>query len=90
MEVSGQINAPAALPSRKDPWYQLDRELSGLHGRSGCGGEEKNSQPLSEIEPPIIRPVAQRYMTDTEQFICDLLVTHLTLNSSSSSFSFSL
>jgi hypothetical protein len=29
-------------------------------------------------------------MTDTEQFICDLLVTHLTLNSSSSSFSFSL
>jgi hypothetical protein len=27
----------------------------------GCGGEEKNSQLLLELEPPIIQPVAQRY-----------------------------
>jgi hypothetical protein len=28
------------------------------------GGEEKNSQPLPGIEPPIIQPVAQRYTTE--------------------------
>jgi len=27
---------------------------------SGRGGEEKYSQPLPELEPPIIQPVAQR------------------------------
>jgi len=26
--------------------------------RSGRGGEEKNSQPLSGLEPPIIQPAA--------------------------------
>jgi hypothetical protein len=28
--------------------------------RSGHGGEDKNSQPLPGLEPPIIQPVAQR------------------------------
>jgi hypothetical protein len=37
----------------------LDRRLGGLRSRSGNGGEEKNSQPLAGIEPPIIQPVAQ-------------------------------
>jgi len=31
-----------------------------LHSRSGGGGEEKNSQPLPGLEPPIIQPTAQR------------------------------
>jgi hypothetical protein len=36
--------------------------LGGPQNRSGRGGEEKNSQPLPGIEPPIIQPVAQRYL----------------------------
>jgi len=32
--------------------------------RSGRGGEEKNSQPLPEIEPSTIQPVTQRYITE--------------------------
>jgi hypothetical protein len=40
------------------------RRLGGLQSRSGSGGEEKNSQPLLGLEPPIIQPVAQRYITE--------------------------
>jgi hypothetical protein len=50
MEVSGQLHVPAALPQGKNPWYSLDRKLSGTQSRSGRGGEEKNSQPLPGIE----------------------------------------
>jgi hypothetical protein len=32
--------------------------------RSGRGGEDKHSQPLPGLEPPIIQPVAQRYTTE--------------------------
>jgi hypothetical protein len=46
------------------PWYPLDRMLGGPHSRSGRGGEEKNSQHLSVLEPPIIQYVAQRYTTE--------------------------
>jgi hypothetical protein len=35
----------------KSPWYPLDRRLGGPPSRYGPGGE-KNSQPLTEIEPP--------------------------------------
>jgi hypothetical protein len=48
----------------KRPWYPLDRRLGGSQIRSGRGGEEKNSQPLPVLEPPIIQPVAQRYTTE--------------------------
>jgi hypothetical protein len=41
----------------------LDRRLGGPHSQSG-GGEEKTSQPLQGLEPPIIQPVAQRYITE--------------------------
>jgi hypothetical protein len=53
MEVSGQLHAPATLLQGKNPWYLLDRRLGGPQSRSGCGGEEKNSQPLPGVEPPI-------------------------------------
>jgi hypothetical protein len=33
------------------PWYPLDRRVGGLQSHSGRCGEEKNSQPPSEIEP---------------------------------------
>jgi hypothetical protein len=38
-------------PQGKSPWYPLDRRLRGPQSRSGRGGEEKNSQPLPQIEP---------------------------------------
>jgi hypothetical protein len=48
-------------PQGKSPWYALDRRLGGPQSRSGRSDVEKNSQPLPGLEPPIIRPVAQRY-----------------------------
>jgi hypothetical protein len=53
MEVSGQLHAPAALPpppQGKSPWYPLDRRLGEPQSRSGCCGEEENSQHLPGIE----------------------------------------
>jgi hypothetical protein len=51
MEVSGQLHDPAALPPGKEIRYPLDRRLGRPQSRSGSGGEEKNSQPPSRIEP---------------------------------------
>jgi hypothetical protein len=42
----------------------LDRRLSGLQSRFGCVDEEKNSQLLPGLEPPIIQPVAQLHITE--------------------------
>jgi hypothetical protein len=64
MEQSGQLHAPAALPQRKSPCYPLDSRLGGPQSRSGRGGEEKNSQPLPGLKPPIIQPGAQSYTTE--------------------------
>jgi hypothetical protein len=71
MEVSGQLHAPAALPPGKEPlvWYPLDRRLGGPQSRSGRDGEEKNSQPLPGLEPPIIQPIAQLYTTELSQLL---------------------
>jgi hypothetical protein len=46
----------------KSGWYPLDR-LGGPQSQSRYGGEEKNSQLLLELKPPIIQPVAQHYTT---------------------------
>jgi hypothetical protein len=35
-----------------------------LQSHSGRSGVEKNSQPLSGLEPPIMQLVAQRYITE--------------------------
>jgi hypothetical protein len=43
----------------RSPRYPLDRRLGGPQSRSGHGGEEKNSQPLLELESSIIQPVVQ-------------------------------
>jgi hypothetical protein len=48
----------------------MDRRLGRAQSRSGRGGEEKNSQPLPGLEPPIIQPVAQRYTTELSRFLC--------------------
>jgi hypothetical protein len=47
-------------PQGKSPWYPLDSRLDGPQSRSESGGEEKNSQPLPGLEPPIIQLVVQR------------------------------
>jgi hypothetical protein len=43
----------------KSHLYPLARRLDGPHSRSVRGDEEKNSQPLSGLEPPIFQTVAQ-------------------------------
>jgi hypothetical protein len=48
----------------KRDWYPWDRKLGGHQILSERGGEEKDSQPLPALEPPIIQPVAQRYTTE--------------------------
>jgi hypothetical protein len=64
MEMSGQLHAPTALPPVKQPWYPFNRRLGGSQSRSGSSGEEKNSQPVAGLEPPIIQPVAQSYTAE--------------------------
>jgi hypothetical protein len=56
-------------PQGKSPWYSLDRTLGGPQSRSGRGDEEKNSQPLPWLEPPIIQPVAQCYTAELSQLL---------------------
>jgi hypothetical protein len=56
-------------PQRKNPWHPLDMRLGGPQSRSGLVGDEKNSQPLPGLEPPIIQSVAQRYTTELSQLI---------------------
>jgi hypothetical protein len=63
--VSGQLHVPAALPPGIEP--PLDRRLGGSQSWSERG-EEKNSQPLPRLEPPIIQFVAQRYTTELSRF----------------------
>jgi hypothetical protein len=51
MELNGQLQASAALPAWKYSGYILDRRLGGRMRQSGDGDEEKESCPLSGIEP---------------------------------------
>jgi hypothetical protein len=53
----------------KRPWYLLYRRLGGPQSRSLRGDKEKNTQPLPELEPPVIQFVAQRYTTELFRFI---------------------
>jgi hypothetical protein len=39
-------------PQGNKPWYPMDKRLGGPQIRSGHSGVEKNSQPLSGLEPP--------------------------------------
>jgi hypothetical protein len=51
-------------PQGKEPLVPIVEEAECPPSRSGRGDEEKNSQPLPAIEPPIIQPIAQRYKTE--------------------------
>jgi hypothetical protein len=76
MEVSGQFHVPADLPPGKEPPVSLDRRLSGPQSHSRRRGEEKNSQPLPGLKPPIIQPVAQRYTTELSWILHSLMCIH--------------
>jgi hypothetical protein len=51
-------------PQGKSPKYPLHRRLGGPQSWSERDGEEKNSQPLPKLEPPIIQSVIQPYTTE--------------------------
>jgi hypothetical protein len=51
-------------PQGKSPWYPLDRRLGGPQSWSEHGGEQKSSQVLLGLKPPIIQPIAQHYTTE--------------------------
>jgi hypothetical protein len=74
MEVSGQLHAPALYPKGKSPRYPLGRRLGGPQSRSGCDGEEKNSQPMSRLEPPIIQPAVQGYATELSRLLAKIII----------------
>jgi hypothetical protein len=69
MGMSGGVHAWPIYSQGKSPWYPLDRRLGGPQSRSGLCGEEKNSQPLSRLEPPVIHSVAQLYTTELSRVI---------------------
>jgi hypothetical protein len=54
--LSGQLQAPFALPPRKEHLYSLDRKLGGHQSRSGCG-EEKTFLTLLVLE---LRPLGRQ------------------------------
>jgi hypothetical protein len=54
--MSGQPQAPVALPPGKSPWYPLDRRLRGHQSRSGRRGEEKIFTPPELELRPLGRP----------------------------------
>jgi hypothetical protein len=68
LKVRDQVSHPYSTTVKITVLYILIFERApGTHwigGRYGRGGEEKNSQPLSGLELPIIRPEAQRYATE--------------------------
>jgi hypothetical protein len=61
MEVVVRITSRPLCPQEKSPPYPLNRRLGRPQSQSGCGVEEKNSQPLPGFETPII------------QFICIII-----------------
>jgi hypothetical protein len=63
MEVSGQLNASAALPVSRGSRLQLGK----LHSRCGRYGEEKNLLPLIGIESRLLgRPGSSLVAIPTE------------------------
>jgi hypothetical protein len=74
--MSGLLRALAILPPGKEPWYPVDRRLSGSQSWSGHTSKEKNSQPLPGLGIPIIQPVAQHYITELSRLLLFSVVLH--------------
>jgi hypothetical protein len=64
-------------PQGKSPSYPLARRLGGPQSRSGRSDEEKSSQPLPGLEPPIIQSVSQLYTTELSRLYCCLCMIQL-------------
>jgi len=76
------------IPGEKHK-YSLDRRMVGSQSRSGRGGEEKNSQSLSGLEPPISQPNWKiiSYLAFCLFLILDLrLVAYIIIRAFSASF----
>jgi hypothetical protein len=58
--VSGQVQAPAALPQGKSPKYPLDKRLGGPLSRSGRYGVEQIIV-LVRNRTPAVQSMARRY-----------------------------
>jgi hypothetical protein len=57
MEVSGQLDASAALPAGEiGPRYPLDMRLGGPQSRSGRYGGNKNLAPAGNPTPAVAIP----------------------------------
>jgi hypothetical protein len=56
MGANCQIHAPVTVPPGERPQYPLERTLVVPQSRSGHGGEERESLPLSGIEPRSASP----------------------------------
>jgi hypothetical protein len=70
--VSGQLDAPAALPPGKEPRYPLYRRLGGPQSQSGRCGEEKILHPTGTqtSNSRVIQPIASRYTYYDLPFPC--------------------
>jgi len=54
MEVSGQHQAPATLPRRKQSRHPENRRSNGIKGRYVRFGEEKNLWTVPRLQPRIL------------------------------------
>jgi hypothetical protein len=63
VEVSGHLLALATLLPGKESPVPLDRWLGGPRSWSGCGGEEKNSQPRDKILNIYAKDLGKRLVT---------------------------
>jgi hypothetical protein len=62
MEVSGQLHTTGGFtPREKSPCYPMVSRMGEPQSRCGHGGEERNSQPVPELEPSTTQHVAQGY-----------------------------
>jgi hypothetical protein len=62
-------------PQGKSSLYPLVRRLGGPQAGLEAVVKRKISQPVSELEPPIIQSVAQRYTTELSRLLnCSVIL----------------
>jgi hypothetical protein len=69
IEASGQHHGPDAPTPRKELPAHVAQEDEGPQSLSGRDVVEKNSQPLSVLELPIIQSVAQRHPIEPSRLL---------------------
>jgi hypothetical protein len=70
----GSFTPRSLYPQGKSPWCPFNRRLCGPQSWSGYGGEEKNSLPLPGLEPLVIHPVAQCYITELSRLLMMMMI----------------